>query len=179
VLSGRPRRRQAFTSTSNLSNIKMERDVCRIMHRTIDQNSFSGSHLPPIVIDKRDIPISQPKALIFDLMGTCCDWFSSIVPALEASPSLPNLPHSAMPKLAIDWREGFFKEIHFRFSTGEKAEDIDITHRRVLDRLLEERGIDCMLWDNEVRNLLVDHWHSQIGSSYCFLSPASGNADIK
>lgn len=141
----------------------MEREICRIMHRTIDQNSFPGSTLPPVLITKRDIPNSRPKALIFDLMGTCCDWFSSIVPALESSPSHPNLPNSDIEQLAIDWREGFFKEIHYRFSIGEPAEDIDVTHRRVLDRLLEERGVDFMLWDDKVRNLLVDHWHSQIG----------------
>jgi hypothetical protein len=148
------------------SIIKMEREICRLMHRTLDQNSFPGSNLPPVLITKRDIPNSRPRALIFDLMGTCCDWFSSIVPALKNSPSHPSLPSSGMPQLAIDWREGFFKEIHYRFSVGEPAEDIDITHRRVLDHLLKERGVDYMLWDDEVRSLLVDHWHSQMGTLY-------------
>jgi len=29
--------------------------------------------------------------------------------------------------------------------------------------LLEERGVDYMLWDDGIRNMLVDHWHSQLG----------------
>jgi len=65
--------------------------------------------------------------------------------------------------LAIDWREGFFEEIHHRFQTGEPAEDIDVTHRRVLDRLLQERGVDSQTWDDEVRDKLVQQWHNQIG----------------
>lgn len=145
------------------------------MHRTLDQNAFPASHLPPIVIGKRDIPTSQPKALIFDLMGTCCDWFSSIIAALEASPPLPNIPKSSLPQFAIDWREGFFKEVHYRFSTGQKAEDIDMIHRYVLDQLLEEREVDLALWNEEVRNRLVDHWHRQTGSVVHFIWPGPGS----
>lgn len=145
------------------------------MHRAIDQNSVPGSQLPPVLITKKDIPNSRPRALIFDLMGTCCDWFSSIVPVLETCPSHPNLPTSGMAKLAIDWREGFFKEIHYRFSIGEPAEDIDVTHRRVLDRLLEERGVDFVLWDDEVRDLLVDQWHQQNGMLLCSIFLGFGN----
>ncbi|PVH83898.1 haloacid dehalogenase [Cadophora sp. DSE1049] len=96
-------------------------------------------------------------------MGTCCDWHSSILPALQAGPSTPLLPSSEFPKLATDWRAGFFKEIHARFEAGLPAEDIDVTHRRVLDRLLEEKGIDEAAWEEDMRRELVDRWHVQIG----------------
>ncbi|KAK0223870.1 HAD-like domain-containing protein [Armillaria fumosa] len=87
------------------------------------------------------------QALVFDLMGTCADWCSSILSALYSKPSLTG-PHS----FAMYWRAGFFEEIHRRFQAGEDPEDIDITHRRVLDRLLSDRNIN---WDEETRNDIV------------------------
>ena len=109
-----------------------------------------------------DTPI---KAILFDLMGTCLDWHSSIVPLLETSPSHPSLPLDSLPQLALDWRAGFFEEIHRRFQRKLPQEDIDVTHRRVLDRLLESRtlgrGVD--VWDEPVRERLVQGWHTQGG----------------
>ncbi|KAJ4358325.1 uncharacterized protein N0V89_002907 [Didymosphaeria variabile] len=105
----------------------------------------------------------KQKVIFFDLMGTCCDWLTSLLPALQTCP-----PHSSLtpaePKLrelAIAWREGFFQEIHARFDRGETNEDIDITHRRVLDRILKEKSIDQDVWNDSVRDKLVQQWHSQ------------------
>ncbi|KAK0484726.1 haloacid dehalogenase [Armillaria novae-zelandiae] len=86
-------------------------------------------------------------------MGTCTDWCSSILSALDSKPPLAD-PHS----FAMDWRAGFFEEIHRRFQADEDPEDIDVTHRRVLDRLLSERNIS---WDEETRNDMVRSWHIQ------------------
>lgn len=105
----------------------------------------------------------KQKVIFFDLMGTCCDWLSSMLPALLACP-----PHASLKpakrklrEFAIAWREGFFDEIHTRFNNGEPAEEIDVTHRRVLDRLLAERGIDLDTWDHVIREQLVHQWHVQ------------------
>lgn len=106
---------------------------------------------------------STQKAIFFDLMGTCCDWLSSLLPALQCCPPHPAL-EPAEPKLrqlAIAWREGFFAEIHSRFNRGDEAEDTDVTHRRVLDRLLDERGIGPGSWNDKMRNSLVHQWHLQ------------------
>ncbi|KAF7341969.1 PPM-type phosphatase domain-containing protein [Mycena venus] len=96
-------------------------------------------------------------AVVFDLMGTCTDWKSSIVASLERQPRT----NVDLPSLAAAWRSGFFNEIHRRFERGEPQEDIDITHRRVLDRLLEEAGVSLIVWDEEVRQSLVNSWHNQ------------------
>jgi 2-haloalkanoic acid dehalogenase type II len=104
------------------------------------------------------------KAIFFDLMGTCCDWLSSLLPVLRSLPPHPSL-HPAetdLRQLAIAWREGFFDEIHARFRDREPTEDIDVTHRRVLDRLLQRRGIGIDVWDETVRNQLVHLWHMQV-----------------
>ncbi|KUJ23709.1 haloacid dehalogenase [Mollisia scopiformis] len=112
---------------------------------------------------RRDFQKEQLKALVFDLMGTCCDWHSSLLPSLQASPTLEQLPSSELSKFANDWRAGFFAEIHARFQARDPTEDIDITHRRLLDRLLSARGVDLKIWDEDVRQKLVDQWHFQIG----------------
>ncbi|KAI9743790.1 MAG: hypothetical protein M1818_002524 [Claussenomyces sp. TS43310] len=120
----------------------------------------------------------QPKALILDLMGTCCDWHTSLVSALHSipgiiAPSPASSPGStssdALSRLAADWRAGFFAEIHARFEAGAglglllPPEDVDVTHRRVLDRLLEASAADPRIWDEDVRNRLVAQWHVQSG----------------
>ncbi|KAJ6511375.1 haloacid dehalogenase [Mycena vitilis] len=90
-------------------------------------------------------------------MGTCTDWKSSIVASLKQQP--PTTVDLA--SLAAAWRARFFNEIHRRFQCGEPAEDIDITHRRVLDALLDEAGISSSVWDEGVRQTLVNSWHNQ------------------
>jgi 2-haloalkanoic acid dehalogenase type II len=104
-----------------------------------------------------------PKVIFFDLMGTCCDWLSSLLPVLHTCPTHPSLEPKdvKLRALAIAWREGFFEEIHARFEQGLQQEDIDITHRRVLDRLLDERSIGLDMWPTELRAKLVKQWHNQ------------------
>lgn len=105
----------------------------------------------------------KQNVIFFDLMGTCCDWLTSMLPALHNCP-----PHSSLTpaeprlrELAIAWRESFFQEIHARFERGDPNEDIDITHHRTLDRLLEAKGIGLDTWDSKTRNKLVHQWHIQ------------------
>lgn len=104
-----------------------------------------------------------PKALVFDLIGTCCDWYSSVLPALQAAPPLPALPAAALEELAVNWRAGFFREVEMRREARQPLEDIDVTHRRVLNWLLLERGVTPREWDDGVRGRLVGAWHEQRG----------------
>ncbi|KAI2466621.1 HAD-like protein [Annulohypoxylon bovei var. microspora] len=71
------------------------------------------------------------KAVFFDFMGTCLDWHSGVVKALPLA-----IPESTRSKLAPDWREEFFSELHARSHQGLSPEDIDVTHRRTLLRIL-------------------------------------------
>ena len=96
-------------------------------------------------------------------MGMCSDWFHSIFPILLSAPSVPGLSSEGLSQLALDWRAGFFREIHPRFHTVQPAEDIDETRRRVLDQLLVEKNIGFDQWDIQVRDRLVEAWHHQLG----------------
>ena len=107
-----------------------------------------------------------PKAVVFDLIGTCVDWYSSILPALESAPSIPALPPEALPQLAADWRAGFFKETRMLREASQPIEDIDVTHRRVLNWLLLARGVTPAQWDDGVRNKLVSAWHELEGKKW-------------
>ena len=122
-------------------------------------------------------PTSLPKtkAVIFDLIGTCCDWRSSVLPALQAAPSVAALPLDSLSQFALDWRAGFFKEIDIRYQAGQPIEDIDTTHRRVLNYLLSARGITPAHWNDGVRKNLVQAWHDQQGHpGRPFLSSSDG-----
>lgn len=107
-----------------------------------------------------------PKAIVFDLMGTCVDWYSAILPALESAPPTPTLPSESLPQLAADWRTGFFKETQARREAAQPVEDVDVTHRRVLNWLLLARGVTPSQWDDGVRNKLVGAWHELKGKSF-------------
>ncbi|PWY92566.1 haloacid dehalogenase [Aspergillus heteromorphus CBS 117.55] len=104
--------------------------------------------------------MTPPQALIFDLMGTCTNWHPGIASAISATPSLSHVSAQESAQLAADWRAGFFTEIHERFRTGAGTESIDVTHRRVLDRLLDERGLGGDIGEEE-RGELVEAWHTQ------------------
>ncbi|KAI1482690.1 HAD-like protein [Daldinia eschscholtzii] len=71
------------------------------------------------------------KAVFFDFMGTCLDWHSGVANALPAT-----IAEATRSRLALDWREEFFRELHARSQRGLPPEDIDITHRKTLLRIL-------------------------------------------
>ncbi|KAI8954274.1 HAD-like protein [Xylaria longipes] len=73
------------------------------------------------------------RAVFFDFMGTCLDWHSTVVRSLP-----PGISEAARSRLALDWREEFFSELHMRSQQGLAPEDIDVTHRRTLLRILRE-----------------------------------------
>ena len=103
-------------------------------------------------------PLGNVRSLTFDLMGTCADWLTSV---LNVCHTLPEpVPPCDLPLLAMDWRLGFFQAIFDSFSRGEQSPDIDIVHRQVLDRLIDQREIRN--WNDPHREQLVQAWHHQV-----------------
>jgi FMN phosphatase YigB (HAD superfamily) len=104
------------------------------------------------------------RALIFDLMGTCVDWHSSLRPLLPTVSPRAAAQDAPLEPLLMAWREGFFAEIHRMRAAGLPQEDIDVTHRRLLEALLQERKLyETDDWTEEKKAELVQGWHRQGG----------------
>lgn len=113
---------------------------------------------------KRTNPLADRpiKALIFDLMGTCVDWHTSIKPVLDDALSAPNA--EPFPSLGLRWRSAFFEESHARFVNGLPKEDIDETYRKTLLAVLEMNGRKL---EPEKVEFCVRAWHRQTGRKSC------------
>ncbi|KAI0383685.1 HAD-like protein [Hypomontagnella monticulosa] len=96
---------------------------------------MAGAHSSPTV--QSGAQTRRTKAVFFDFMGTCLDWHSGVIRALPAA-----IPELIRPMLALEWREEFFSELHSRSQQNLPPEDIDVTHRRTLLRILHSVGLD-------------------------------------
>jgi 2-haloalkanoic acid dehalogenase type II len=99
---------------------------------------------------------TQIKAVLFDFMGTCLDWHSSILPILPSA-----LSQDAKSDFALEWRQAYFDANTARLRNGEQPEDIDITHQRTLLNLLDKHPDIKPLFTEEVQEKAVSAWHHQ------------------
>lgn len=85
-------------------------------------------------------PLSDIRALTFDVFGTVVDWRSSVIAEGQALGARTGL-HADWPALADAWRKGYFASMA-RVARGEQAWDtIDALHRQELDALLPAFGL--------------------------------------
>jgi 2-haloalkanoic acid dehalogenase type II len=96
------------------------------------------------------------KAVLFDFMGTCLDWRSSIVSALPFA-----LSDEAKSEFALEWRQAYFDSNTARLREGLAPENIDITHRRVLNEILDKHQDIKTLFTEEVKEKAIKAWHIQ------------------
>ena len=96
------------------------------------------------------------KAVLFDFMGTCLDWHSSIIAVLPPGPT-----PEASSNFALEWRQAYFEANAARLQAGEPPENIDITHRRVLDEVLDKHPDIKPLFTEDVKDRAVKAWHAQ------------------
>ncbi len=81
------------------------------------------------------------KALCFDIFGTVVDWRTSITREGQLLQARLALPAQDWAAFADDWRAGYQPAMH-EVRTGVLPwTDIDGLHRRILDRILAERGL--------------------------------------
>ncbi len=76
------------------------------------------------------------RALVFDIFGTVVDWHGSIVAEVQRL----GLPVDG-PAFALDWRAGYGPAMQEVRSGALPWMHIDALHRRILERVLAERGI--------------------------------------
>lgn len=98
----------------------------------------------------------QIKAVLFDFMGTCLDWHSSILHILPSA-----LSQDAKSDFALEWRQFYFDAIAAQARTGEPPEDIDYTHLQTLLDVLDEHLDIKSLFIQDVQDKAVAAWHGQ------------------
>jgi len=91
------------------------------------------------------------KALVFDVFGTVVDWHGSI----SAEVQRLGLPVDGSA-FALDWRAGYQPAMQAVRSGALPWMHIDALHRRILDRILAERGIELAQADAAALNTV---WH--------------------
>ena len=95
--------------------------------------------------------MTQPKILAFDVFGTVVDWHGSIW--REAEAMLPGVDGN---RFASAWRAGY-KPAMDEVRSGQRGwTKIDDLHRIILDRILDEFGIQL---DEGQRHELNRAWH--------------------
>jgi 2-haloacid dehalogenase len=92
-----------------------------------------------------------PRALVFDVFGTVVDWHGSIAREIRQR----SLPVDA-EDFARAWRAGYAPAMGEVRSGRLPWTNIDGLHRRILDRLLAERGLAL---PEDVRVALNRAWH--------------------
>jgi 2-haloacid dehalogenase len=89
-----------------------------------------------------------PKALFFDVFGTCVDWRTSVIRA-GAVYGLP-------PAYADDWRGRYQPQLETVRSGERPWTVLDVLHREALDAVLAAHGVDLPAARRDELNLV---WH--------------------
>lgn len=95
--------------------------------------------------------INGVRALCFDVFGTVVDWYGSIAAEVQRL-GLPVDPGA----FALAWRAGYAPAMQEVRSGALPWTSVDGLHRRILDRLLAERGLAL---DESARAALNRVWH--------------------
>ena len=83
----------------------------------------------------------QPRALFFDVFGTCVDWRSSVIREGEALGRRLGLEGVDWPAFADAWRAQYQPQMETVRSGQRPWATLDVLHREALDRLLVAFGL--------------------------------------
>ncbi len=104
-----------------------------------------------------DAGMGAPRALLFDVFGTCVDWYGSVSRALAGT--LGGTPEdTAIVDLTLAWRQAYFDGMAEVRAGRRHWRRVDEIHAEALDRLLPEYGFD--LPDPRARSSLNRVWHA-------------------
>ena len=122
------------------------------------------------------------KALVFDIFGTVVDWHGSIA----AETRRFGLPVDG-GEFALAWRAGYQPAMQEVRSGALPWMHIDALHRRILDRVLAERGIELTEADAAALNKVwhrLDPWPdsaaglTRLKSRYTIATLSNGNLSL-
>jgi 2-haloacid dehalogenase len=101
--------------------------------------------------------MEPPRALLFDVFGTCVDWRSSVARELRALGGRLDLGAVDWPGLAGAWR-GLYQPQMDTVRRGERPwVNLDVLHREALDRVLDDAGLQAV--PEAERAELTFAWH--------------------
>jgi 2-haloacid dehalogenase len=89
-----------------------------------------------------------PKALFFDVFGTCVDWRSTVVHEAGAL--------GLEPRFADDWRARYQPQMETVRNGSRPWTILDVLHREALDDVLAAHGVDLTAAQRDDLNLV---WH--------------------
>jgi len=92
--------------------------------------------------------MTTPKALFFDVFGTCVDWRTSVIAAGE--------PLGLPAAYADDWRARYQPQLETVRSGLRPWTVLDVLHREALDDVLGAHGVDLPAAQRDELNLV---WH--------------------
>lgn len=99
----------------------------------------------------------QPGALLFDVFGTCVDWYRSVAATLHSVQRSLSAVDADIPAMTLAWRQAYFDGMA-EVKAGRKPwRRVDVIHREALDRLLVDYGMDAL--DERGRAQLNQVWH--------------------
>lgn len=92
--------------------------------------------------------MTTPKALFFDVFGTCVDWRTSVIRA--------GAPLGLPAAYADDWRARYQPQMESVRSGLRPWTVLDVLHREALDGVLDAHGVDLSTEQRDELNLV---WH--------------------
>ncbi|MGD9695220.1 MAG: haloacid dehalogenase type II [Thermoleophilia bacterium] len=98
-----------------------------------------------------------PRALLFDVFGTCVDWRTSVAREGDAMARRLGLPPIDWFTFADAWRGRYQPQMETVRSGARPWLDLDVLHREALDGLLADFGLDAV--DERERAALTRAWH--------------------
>ena len=104
----------------------------------------------------RRVPAAEPRALIFDVFGTCVDWRGSII-AEGAALDARRGTSTDWAQLADAWRARYQPALEEVRSGRRPWTILDVLHRESLDALVASFGLEKL--DEAARDQLNRVWH--------------------
>ncbi|KAJ7075934.1 haloacid dehalogenase [Mycena belliarum] len=107
-----------------------------------------------------DSGLGNIQALIFDIFGTCVDWYSSVTEALAALGKKYSVDGD-WSAFAKTWRRGYMDGIKEVVKSGKGSLNMDVMHREILETMLQspEWSHFGALLDKDERYKLNTAWH--------------------
>jgi 2-haloacid dehalogenase len=101
--------------------------------------------------------LDPPRALLFDVFGTCVDWRSSVIREGKVLGRRLGLRDVDWPAFADAWR-GLYQPQMEGVRSGQRPwTNLDVLHREALDRVLSQFGLDAVPEAERAEFNLV--WH--------------------